>query len=328
MSIIRVCKDYRDSGVSDRQGDFYITGTAVVNYYVDFDEGDSIEYKQATVMTASAGGISIPQHGEPHPYKPDYFVLSRVAGPDNSPTHWKVVVTYDYQPDLTLLPAEVEFDTVEEMIPYNHDMFGKPYMSTAGELYDPPIERKWIDCLIRVSRYETAFLPELAIQYENGVNDDNYSIIVKDAFGFPREQVIPPYGIRLNKVRARGEIMRGVRMFFVNYEFQTRMLYVPDLGSTWSDGETDFTAGQFVGFRTPVLNQGYYCIKNGEYTRATNRMLNSTIDEEDDMPIDSPARLDKNGEIITGTGMGDAHFDLYRDHQIIPNFAWRFQFVW
>lgn len=328
MSVIRVSKDYRDCGISDSQGDVYISGTAVVNYHVDFAENLPIEQKQALVMTASAGGVSIPQHGDVHPHDSNYYVVSRSAFPDNSPVNWKVTITYEYQPDPLLLPIEIEFDTIEEMIPYNYDMFGKPYMTTAGELFDPPEERPWRDTIIRISRYEAAFLPSIAIAYEYGVNDANYSIIAPDIYGFPNEQVIPPYGIRLNKVRARQQIIRGVRYYFVNYEFQTRMLYVPNTGSTWADGDTDYTAGTFIGFRKPVLNQGLYCIKDGKYTRILESMLNDTILEEDDDKISSPARLKKDGTLITGKGVADAHFELFRDHKIIPDFGSKFVFSW
>lgn len=328
MSVIRVSKDYRDCGVSDSQGDIFISGTAAVNYHVDFAADIEIEQKQALVMNASFGGISIPQYGDVHPYDSNYYVVSRSAHPDNSPVNWKVTITYEYQPNPLLLPIEVEFDTVEEMIPYNHDMFGKPYMTTAGELFDPPEERPWRDTLIRISRYEAAFLPSLAIAYEYGVNDANYNIIVPDIYGVPNLQVIPPYGIRLNKVRGRQQIMRGVRYYFVNYEFQTRMLYAPNTGSTWADGNTDFTAGTFIGFRKPVLNQGLYCIKDGEYTRVLESMLRTLGTDEEDAKVDSPVRLDKDGALITGRGVADAHFELFRDFQIIPDFGSKFVFSW
>jgi hypothetical protein len=288
----------------------------------------TIEEKQAAVMNASYDGISIPQYGDAHPSDANYYVTSRSASPDNSPIHWKVVINYEYQPDPTLLPVEIEFDTVEEMIPYNLDLQGKPYMSTAGELFDPPIERKWVDNLIRISRYESAFLPSLPIQYEGGVNDANYYITANDIYGIPQQQIIPPYGIRLNKVRVRQQIIRGVRYYYVNYEFQTRLLYVPNTGSTWANGLTDFAAGDFIGFRTPVLNQGLYCIVDGKYTRITEKMLNSTVTDEDDMPIDSPARLAKDGTLITGKAISDAHFELFFDHPVIPNFGTLFNFVW
>lgn len=111
------------------------------------------------------------------------------------------------------------------------DANGNAVMNTAGDLFDPPIERDRSRPILTVARNELTFDPSLAALYKDKVNADPF-------LGYDPGQV------KCSNISATEEWYPGIGIYYrVNYEFHFNT----------DDG----------GWQRKILNAGYRRLKSG-----------------------------------------------------------------
>ena len=134
-----------------------------------------------------APGVAIDAPGVPvlyasHPSSRWMYVASKTATPKGGPFTFEVTVNYDYPKNNTqyesdpgdplLVPMEVEFTHVTGNEQIDHAINGYPITNSAGESFDPPPTRDVSDLVLRITRNESAFDSQRAMQYKDAVNSD------------------------------------------------------------------------------------------------------------------------------------------------------------
>jgi hypothetical protein len=273
----KVLENYKECGTDDEQGELYKTGMMNRVFDVMFEDAVTITNKQVYALTASAGGVSVPELDSVHPADSNWVCRRRSARPGNGPLHWRVLCTYEYSENPLTKAAQVEFLFAEHPEPIDVDRSGNAIVNSSREPLDPPLEKPFNDLLIRIVQNESFYDPLIAAQYIDRVND-NYVLINGVAF--------PPYTIKINEFNAKKFIWAGVGYYEVNYEFVVRYAVKP--GSS-----------EIFGHRRRILDQGLYELDGSSRTRIT--------DDNGD-PIVTPVLLDGSGGVLASAGTPYYHY--------------------
>jgi len=168
-------------------------------------------------------------------------VRARCPDRDN-PFNWELDCEYTtraFQPESAnenplARPAVIEWDGEEFQRPFreNKDLDDKPFLNTAGDPFDPPVEQDQERPIVRITRNQASFEPSFARLYANAVNEDTW-------FGYE------PFSVKCKPIRARSTREGQLDYWIVTYEF-----HLTEEGELW--------------IPTKVLNAGFHQLVNGQ----------------------------------------------------------------
>lgn len=285
----QVVEEFLDCGTDDQQEDQRITGSMTRTFNVYFESNVTITDKQVYVLTASAGGTSIPAQDSVHPVSSDWVCRRRSARPfDRSALHWKVTCYYEYSVNPLLLPTEVEYSFVEHPEPTEMDYSGLPITMSSGESLDPLMEKPYNDLMIRVVRNEATFDPFFASGYVDRVNSNAMLI---------NSVLFPAYTIKCENISATKFTWGGTYYYQVTYEFAVRTAVKPG-------------TSEVFGWRRRVLDQGFYTL-SGLTPEAGQSPMRRILDIDGNEKM-QPTLLDGSGQILDAGATPYWHyFEIY-----------------
>lgn len=187
MSITSVVEDWQ--GIA---GGFEVslsneTGTLTRRFIVTFNNSDAASARAIMAVTASYGGVAVPDYWDVHPYDSDFFVRRKSVAPFNGPLNWAVNVEYEYIKNPLAEPYSIQFipqmsnEAIDKAIELNggSEAMTRNLCNSADEPFDPPIQEEFYDFAIVIKRNEANFAMYTAQQYLNTVNSDTFRIVNK-----------------------------------------------------------------------------------------------------------------------------------------------------
>lgn len=130
---------------------------------------------------AAAAAPGIPSWRDPHPRNPQ-ALAQRPTARTISPIYFEVDVPYEIVEGAAASAASAptfRWFSVKSSQPIEFDGKGKPIVTTAGQLLDPPVEISWNDLGVSVSRRVSRFDVNRAMAYLAGggaVNSDSFRV--------------------------------------------------------------------------------------------------------------------------------------------------------
>ncbi len=276
MAVIGVTKEWKDMQGARIEGDetgLRENGTAGIYYLVKFDGSDDIEQREIQALTASYGGVSIPDLYAAHSSNTGWYVKSKFASPI-SPTIWRVEVVYEYIPDPLNQPPVYEWDFVVNQEPIGYGYKYNDYdtlvaiTNSSGEPPDPPLMEDTYDLVVRVRRNTSSFSALTAKEYIGAVNADEI-------------WSHPIHTVRCNYWKAQMRRAGSVNYFEEQLEFQFRYDLSPE--------------GTYLGWWRKFPDMGFR-------TKASGQTVGTEILDESGQPISNPVLLDGSGGVL-GEGL-------------------------
>lgn len=144
-------------------------------------------------------------------------LAERISVKEDGFCQWIAEVTYStFTPD----PAQNEDDPTNRapvmrwssalyQVPVVEALDGTPIVNSAGDPFDPPIERDDKRMVLSYERYETTYSPALSVDYACAVNEDPF-------LGFAAGLA------RCNSIEAERHYEKGEWLWKVRYEFEFR----------------------------------------------------------------------------------------------------------
>jgi hypothetical protein len=118
--------------------------------------------------------------------------------------------------------ATVRWSSQSYQVPVTQDINGTPILNSAGDPFDPPVEREDKRRILNYSRFENSYSQIFADLYENAVNEDVF-------------MGADPGYCRCNHIHGERHYEKGAYTWKVDYEFEFRR----------------------EGYEIPVLDQGF-----------------------------------------------------------------------
>ena len=109
MAVIKVHEDWRGLSLDAEATLDGPQGRLPRRFIVDFDAADNAAKRPIMALTASHGGVAVPDWWDPHPDDSDYIVRQKSVVPAGGPFSWQVTVVYEYTEDPLSLPYSVQF---------------------------------------------------------------------------------------------------------------------------------------------------------------------------------------------------------------------------
>jgi hypothetical protein len=239
------------------------------------DENVILNYAHST--QGSDGQYLLPRpYLDTHPTNPAFLCRRVNIDQDtDNPLVWVATATYSAAPvselqlstqeapNPLLRRAEFAWSTTFYQQAVDQDLDGDAIVNSAGDPYDPPVEIQRSRFVCTISK-NVIGIPSWALQYENAVNNDNFSI---DGLQVP-QYVARLSGIGLSSLK-REKIATGIefeyRVFTCKIELNAQKwhpLRVLDIGYRKKDGQErkPFTEKTVAGVdrvvTTPVLMNG------------------------------------------------------------------------
>lgn len=144
----------------------------------------------------------------------------KVVQDPQDPFLWRVEIRYTNnpgRPDINqqenplLRPAEVSWSTSKITLPMEKDADGTPIVNTAGERFDPPLEREERFMILNVKLNQANFIAANLLLYEGRTNRLPF-------MGFPRGMVL------LEKVASSKAFENNIFFWPTMYEFWIKMI--------------------------------------------------------------------------------------------------------
>ncbi len=187
--------------------------------------------------------------------------------PPNTGSYWEVTVKYGpYDPqafdsqnplDSTEKP-KVSWGLSRFTKPFDQDTDGNAVLNSAGDYFDPPIELDDSRLVLRITRNEESYDPDLTNQYKDATNSDEF-------WDFPPDQV--KLMDRSAELQSSGDCpINDGEYWAVSYDFEIR----PE------------------GWTKQILDQGCKVLDD------SGKLVNAT--DNDGQPVNSPILLDGNGK--------------------------------
>ncbi len=104
-----------------------------------------------------------------HPNDPFLFVKKRTYT-NQGPKSFACQVEYESIGNPLLIPAQISWSFTSTVEPIDTDIFGKPIISSSGELSDPPLTEDFHDLVLRIDQNLANFNPLFAADMINSVN--------------------------------------------------------------------------------------------------------------------------------------------------------------
>ncbi|HOK96860.1 MAG TPA: hypothetical protein PK052_06870 [Anaerohalosphaeraceae bacterium] len=269
MAVTRITEDWKALGINTEVSLTGASGTMTRRFIVEFDKNDAPARRPILALTASHGGVTIPDYWEVHPASNDFFVRRKSVAPDGGPTVYAVAVEYEYIEDPLSRHYTVQFvpqatqEAIDKAIEGKPEAFTKELTNSAKEPFDPPILEEFYDVSIVIKRNEAAFDIQAVTPYLNTVNADNFSFIANNGVTYQFSA-----GKVLCKSIQAEEQRHGPNWYFVvTYEFVVR-----------NDG-----------WKRRILDQGFRQLVNGVY---------ATIKDEEGNALTQPAKLNGSGAVL------------------------------
>lgn len=207
------------------------------------------------------------------------FLADRQADlvdPSESQNHWQVVCSFStaaYNGAGGLVPVvepldmqpNLEWDFHDDKEPayfaYDRNDNPIPIVNSAGDFYDPPLERDFSRLILKVTKNFADYDPLVAYRYANTVNSDNW-------LGFPK------WTILCKPFRGIYTVDKGTTYWKVPFEFHFD--FRGWLTRLWDAGLREFFSKQDVANkRVPpgIKVPGYYHMKNDDGTFVSEPQL-------------------------------------------------------
>ena len=239
----------------------------------------------------TAGGVTIPAKGTPHP-DDSGLSSSQPQVTKVSPTFFNVRVDYGNVPtyeDPLTKPAEHSWSSVVSVEPTDVDALGDPILNAAGEPFDPPPTEGVRDPILTIVRNEAGFDPDTMLTYCDTVCLE------------------PFWGASVGRTRMADihadKVLADPSYWRVRYEVQFRMRTAEDCPDVWA-------------WYRRMLNQGFRHLDDGGAVHAAV--------DADGQPVSQPVLLDGDGKLLNGTGRldpdGEAPVWLYSPR--FPEESW------
>lgn len=277
MSVNKVTEDWRGIGF---QGTVTLngeSGSLTRKFVVSFDNSDDASSRAIMALTASSGGVTVPDYWDAHPYNTDFFVVNKSVAPEGGPLNWAVTVQYDYIESPFAQPYSLQFvpqssqeaiDKAIEVTTEGAEAMTKNLCNSSDEPFDPPIQEEFFDFSLIIKRNELAFNMYVTQEFLNTVNSDYFNVLNKDGTLL----IFDPGTVRCKSIQA-DEQRHGPNWYYsVTYEFVVRK----------------------DGWKRRILDQGFR-EKSGTHYKS--------IVDVDGNPITHPAKLDGSGAKLASSGI-------------------------
>lgn len=242
-------------------------------YQVHCDRRDE---SPLAIRTASADGVAIPLVGSAVGAG-IYYAEVGMEPADDSGYVWNVSVTASNAVDPGTInenplerDPEYEWSTTTAMEPKYTDAEGNPIESSAGELFDPPIEAPALDAVLRITFNKASYDPAKAIAYTNSTNSDTWLIPGTSYHAAPHEAKVAAW-------TGRSAVENNIHYWQHTLEIHFR--------------EYDEAAGLY-GWKQSVLDQGFYeGVPGGDRLKIMD-------DSTPPKPLNAPVKLDGAGSVL------------------------------
>jgi hypothetical protein len=266
MAVTRVFEDWKALAVDTEVNLDGASGSMVRRFGVEFNTADATASRPILALTASSGGVSIPDYWDAHPASSDYFVRKKTVAPGDGPFMWYVTVGYEYIENPLLQPYSVQFipqgtqEAIDKAFDPVAQTFTKELANSSKEPFDPPIQEEFFDFSILITRNEANFNITYANAYLNTVNSDTFMFFARNGVG---------YQFAAGKARCKSiqasEQRHGAAWYWqVQYEFIVRQ----------------------DGWLRRVLDQGFRELDGSDYVQ---------IADTEGNPVTQPVKLNGSG---------------------------------
>ena len=173
-------------------------------------------------------------------------------------------------------PLDISWGSNSYTEPVDKDINGDPIDSSAGEPFDPSVERENSRPVLTVVKNQASFTASTKLDYENRINADTF-------YG------AEPGWAKMADIQAQKAYENGVSYWRVTYQIE-------------------FKPG---GWTKEVLDQGFYKLTTtGEGESATTQK--ELIKDKDNLPLNQPALLDgSGGELAANADPVFLDFEVY-----------------
>lgn len=243
-------------------------------------EFDGLTYDAAQRIEIAKNATGIPTYWQIWPGSPFVFVTAKNARFKGGPTVVEVVVTYTSIADPLAQTPVIEWTFGNEAGEFQEDKDGLVIANSAGEPFDPGLNREYHDLILRVSRNEETYLPTQASIYRGAVNADTFNSF-------------DPGQVKCMVYSARPARVGAQEYFAVTYEFQMRTAESDPLNIGWLRRLQD------MGYRTKDA-QGVVTV----------------ITDDDGKALSEPTPLDGSGAVLAEGD--DPVFLEFRDYDLLP----------
>lgn len=275
MPATKITEDWRGIGFNGTVSLTGETGSLSRRFVVSFDNSEDASSRAIIAITASVGGVSIPEYWETHPYNPDFFVVRKSVAPENGPLNWVVTVEYEYVEGPFVQPYSIQYapQSSQEAIDKAVEGTGasqtmtKNLCNSADEPFDPPIQEEFFDFSLIIKRNESSFNMFTSQQYLNTVNSDYFNIVNKDNTVL----IFEPGTVRCKSIQADEQRHGDTWYYAVTYEFVIRK----------------------DGWKRRILDQGFREKSGLDYV---------AIKDAEGNPITMPAKLNGSGAKLSSSG--------------------------
>lgn len=210
--------------------------------------------------------------------------------------------------------AKISWSTRSYTEPIDKDIDGNPVMNSAGDSFDPPVEREASYWVATVEKNMLA-VPTWIIEYENAINESSYNIDGLD---------VDPECSRLTGLSISERLEENnVTYRRVGFQIEFR---APPNGENYQDGGETNDPITPKGWTKCVLDEGLrhvpYRDENGD-TIPIDQLKKVNITDEQGELITSPALLDGLGMAIPQPTAADAKYLCWtvyhkRDFSVLP----------
>lgn len=190
-------------------------------------------------QTLIANDQRIPQPLTPYVWPGEVDLQARVSDrqftqDESQPKVWRLRITWSTEAtgpngssDLKTseeidLSAKYSWGSERESVPITHDIFGKPFVNSAGEMFDPPLTRPISLPVLRCTRPVLNFNPALANSYVDAINSQQWG-------------PWPAYSVKCIELTATQEVQKGVRYWKETSAFAFKLREAPK--NTVSNGQ-------------------------------------------------------------------------------------------
>jgi hypothetical protein len=169
-------------------------------------------------VTPLPGNDPLPNGGDPHPQNAALVATLGTTKATDNPTVWEVTMVYRITPNVSLEPNPLlqppkwRFLIGEESVPLFFDKDGNPIVNSAGDFFDPQPQDIRGTLSIRITRCESTYDVNKALQYMNSTNSDPWVL--------PNGQTVQPGQARMHSIEQIGDVdknSRYVPMCYVAY---------------------------------------------------------------------------------------------------------------
>ncbi len=263
MTVINATEDTRNNPATWSVSGLSFSGTLIREFVLDF-RSDTLPVNmpvEAIDALGLYGDVILPDMWDVHPAAPFAVVTNKVERSETALSR-KLTVTYTRFPNPFDEEPKISWGFASSSEPIDLDIDGQPIVNSAGESFDPPLNKDVDDLVYRFEVARESFDENQAARYMNAINSDGW-------FGFE------PFTARMKSFNGTQARVGGVFYWNVIYEVHIR----------------------FDGWPRRIVDEGFRELQTelDSEGKPTYKM----IKDKDKNPLSQPVLLDGAGKKLS-----------------------------